>query len=250
MNPQLEATFWGLITGSALLIGALGGYYLKLTQGWIAIIMAFGSGVLISVLSFDLMDEAFQTGGIEASSIGFLIGALIYTGANVILAKMGARHRKRSGAEVRQDEEDNGIAIAMGALLDGIPESIAIGLSLLTSPGVSLVAVIGIFLSNIPEGLSSTTGMKKSGKSKTYIFGLWLGITVISGISAWAGYTLFDNVSPSITAGTTALAAGAVLAMVLDTMIPEAFQKTRSATGLIAVIGFLCAFYLSKSLVE
>lgn len=248
MNEALEATLWGLAAGSALIIGALFGYFFNIGQRYIAAIMAFGSGVLISILAFDLMDEAFETGGLMASSIGFLIGALIYTGANELLALKGGRHRKRSDQTTSENEEDNGLGIALGALLDGIPESIAIGLSLLNGPGVSLVAVIGIFLSNIPEGLSSSSGMKKSGKSKFYIFGLWLGIMLLSGVSAWAGYTLFDGLSAEITAGTTALAAGAVLAMIVDTMIPEAFQKTRTATGLIAVLGFLTAFYLTKSL--
>lgn len=249
MNHALEASIWGLTAGMALVVGALFGYFLKLSERFIAGIMAFGSGVLISILCFDLMDEAFETAGIAPTSAGFLIGALIYTGANELLALYGARHRKRSNAHLQNQEDDNnGMAIALGALLDGIPESIVIGLSLLHGTGVSLVAVIGIFISNLPEGLSSSTGMKRSGKGKRYIFGLWTGIALVSAISAYAGYAVFGNFSPAIVAGSTALAAGAVLSMIIDTMIPEAFQKTHQAAGLIAVSGFLIAFFLSKSL--
>ncbi|MEQ9439060.1 MAG: ZIP family zinc transporter [Cyclobacteriaceae bacterium] len=246
MNTGIEATLWGLVSGLALVIGALGGYYIRFSERVIAGIMAFGSGVLISMLCFDLMDEAFRTAGIKASTIGFLLGALIYTGANELLATQGARHRKRADGDLHED--NNGLAIAMGALLDGIPESIVIGLSLISGTGVSLVAVIGIFISNLPEGLSSTTGMKQSGKSKSYIFGLWSGIALVSALSAYLGYAVFGNFSEDVTAASTALAAGAVLTMIIDTMIPEAFQKTHKAAGLIAVAGFLVAFFLSKSI--
>jgi ZIP family zinc transporter len=140
------------------------------------------------------------------------------------------------------------MGIALGALLDGIPESIVIGLSLLSGQGVSLVAVIGIFLSNLPEGLSSATGMKKAGKSKTYIFGLWIGIALISGLAAFLGYTVFGKFSEETIAGSTAFAAGAILCMIVDTMIPEAFARTQKAAGIIVTIGFLSAFFLSKSM--
>lgn len=250
MSGPTTALFWGLISGFALVIGALGGYYIKFSKKSIAAIMAFGSGVLISMLAFDLMDEAFNTGGIFACSVGFLTGAFVYTGANEILALYGARHRKRSSQASLEKggDNDNAMAIALGALLDGIPESIVIGLSLLSGQGVSLVAVIGIFLSNIPEGLSSATGMKSAGKSKTYIFGLWLVITIISGISAYLGFAVFGNFSPQFIAASTAFAAGAILCMIIDTMIPEAFEKTQKAAGIIVVFGFLAAFYLSKVL--
>lgn len=122
-----------------------------------------------------------------------------------------------------------------------------IGLSLLQGGDVSTVAVTAIFLSNLPEGLSSSAGMKKAGRSKMYVLRLWGGIAAISGIAAVGGYTLFRDASPQIVAATTAVAAGAILAMLVDTMITEAFEVAHDYAGLITVVGFLAAFALSKS---
>lgn len=248
MSGALAAGWWGLVAGSALVIGALVGYFVKLPQRLIAGVMAFGSGVLISALSFELMDEAYKHGGILSVGLGFLAGALIYTSANRLVSAYGAKHRKRSGNQQpsQQDDSSSGTAIAIGALLDGIPESMVIGLSLLQGGDVSAVAVTAIFLSNLPEGLSSSAGMKKAGRSKSYVLGLWGGIAAISGIAAVAGNTLFRDASPQIVAATTAVAAGAILAMLVDTMIPEAFEAAHDYAGLITVVGFLAAFALSK----
>ena len=168
------AGFWGLFAGSALLAGAAVGYLAKVPQRWIAGIMAFGAGVLISALAFDLMDEAFHRGGFNSTAIGFIGGAVVYTLANVALARHGAKHRKRSGHQQPREDQDSGsgLAIAVGALLDGIPESIAIGVSMLHGGAVSLVTVGAIFLSNVPEGLSSSAGMKHAGRSAGYVFGV------------------------------------------------------------------------------
>lgn len=212
--------------------------------------MAFGAGVLISALAFELMDEAWQRGGFAPVAGGFLGGAALYTVLNLLLAHHGARHRKRTGVEHRaQDKKQNpqnGMALALGALLDGIPESIVIGVSLLGGGAIGLVAVIAVFLSNIPEGLSSAAGMKAEGRSVGFVFLLWTGIALISGLSSLGGFVLFDGVAPAMVAAVQAVAAGAILAMIVDTMVPEAFEGTHDYAGLIAVLGFLVAFTLSK----
>jgi len=248
MTPAIQALLWGLVSGGALLIGAVIGWAANVPPRVVAAIMAFGSGVLISALSFELMGKAFEVGGIRASAFGFLAGALVYTGANWILARQGAKHRKRSGEQQPSEDEDtgSGSAIAVGALLDGIPESIALGLSILQGGSVSVAMVAAIFLSNLPEGLSSAAGMRKAGRSRGYVFSLWAGIALVSGVAAFAGYSVFGGFSTFVIAATTAFAAGAILAMIVDTMIPEAFAETHDGAGLITVLGFLASFALTK----
>lgn len=248
MPTWIKAGGWGLLAGSALLLGAAVGYGVRLPQRLIAAIMAFGSGVLISALAFDLMNEAYARGGFDSTAVGFLGGAAVYTLANWLLSQHGAKHRKRSGDQQPSESEDagSGLAIAIGALLDGVPESMAIGLSLLGGKQVSLVTVAAIFLSNVPEGLSSSAGMRKANRSRAYVFGVWGAIAVISGIASVVGYVLFRGASPDVIAATTATAAGAILAMLADTMIPEAFEAAHAFTGLITVTGFLAAFLLDK----
>lgn len=249
MPLWLEAGLWGLVGGAALILGAAVSVLVRVPARVVAAVMAAGSGVLISAVSFDLMDEAFHQGGFLPTSLGFLLGALIYTGANVAITRQGAEHRKRSGynpQESQSGESGAGLAIAAGALIDGIPESIVIGTSLLDGTGVSLVTVAAVFLSNVPEGLSSAAGMLKAGRSRRYIFSVWGGIALASALAAIGGNILFADAGPLMLAAVTAVAAGAILAMLADTMIPEAFEEAHEFAGLITVAGFLAAFILSK----
>ena len=246
-----EAGFWGFVGGSALIIGAGVGYAVRLPQRLIAGVMAIGSGVLISAVAFDLMDEALTRGGLPATAAGFVGGAAAYTLANVLISRRGARHRKRSGSDPDAAQAragtDTGLAIAVGALLDGVPESVVIGTGLLAGGGVSAVTVMAVFLSNGPEGLSSAAGMKAAGRSATYVFGVWTGIAVASGMAAMIGYAALADAPPAAIAGVTAVAAGAILAMLVDTMIPEATEGSHEYSGLIAAAGFLLAFALTKA---
>lgn len=250
MPLEVQAGLWGLLGGSALVLGALVGWFVKLPQRVVAGVMALGSGVLISAVAFELMDEALATGGFGATATGFVAGAAVFTAANWGLSRSGGRHRKRSGGhrdERQQDSnEGSGLAIAVGALLDGVPESVVIGASLLAGGGVSMATIAAVFLSNLPEGLSSAAGMRKAGRSAGYVFGVWGAIALASGAAAWLGAATLQGASPALVAAVTAVAAGAILAMLVDTMIPEAFDETREFAGLIAVTGFLVAFALSK----
>lgn len=240
------AAFWGLVAGSALLLGALVSSLTHVPQRVVAAVMAFGSGVLISALSLDLMLEAADTGGFTAAAVGFLGGATLYTIANILVTRRGAHHRKRSGDQQAKASEGSGLALAVGALLDGIPESIVIGISVLGGGRVSSVAGAAVFLSNFPEGLSSAAGMRKAGRGNRYVFGIWGGITLASALAAGLGYLVFGGLSPAHVAAVNALAAGAILAMIADTMIPEAFETAHEFAGLITVCGFLTAFALSR----
>lgn len=248
---SVQAGLWGLLSGSALLLGATVGWFVPMPRRVIASIMAFGSGVLISALSFELMEEAWQLGGFVAVGTGFVAGASIFTFFNKALAASGARHRKRSDAGSREEHvvaapQGNSKSLALGALIDGVPESIVIGTSLLAGGTIGWVAVAAVFLSNLPEGLSSAAGAKAEGKTATYTFTLWAVIAIAAGVSSFAGYTLFADASPQVLAAVQGIAAGAILAMIMDTMAPEAFEGTHDFAGLIAVFGFLVAFGLSK----
>ncbi|SER74874.1 ZIP family metal transporter [Lentzea albida] len=247
MPQWVEAGVWGLAGGGALVVGALVAWFVRVPRDVVAVVMAFGAGVLIAAASFELVDEAERTGGLLPTAAGFLGGAVAYVLANVLLARYGARHRKRSTDQPTESEQaGSGTAIAVGALLDGVPESVVLGVSLLGGGGVGVAMLAAVVISNVPEGLSSVAGMKQAGRGPRYVFGVWGVIAVASGVSAALGNLLLDGASPQLVAVITAVAAGAILAMVADTMIPEAFDRAHLYTGLCTTAGFLTAFVVER----
>jgi ZIP family zinc transporter len=239
---MLEAAFWGLVGGFALLVGGVIGLKLPASQRLIGLVMAFGAGVLISALSFELTDEAFRRGGIDAVAAGMAAGAIAFFAGDWVIDHRGGNHRKRSGGE---QEGGSATAIVLGALMDGIPESVAIGVSLVGGGAVAAPVVVAVFLSNVPESLSAATGLTKAGHSSRYVIGLWTAVMLVSAVAAGLGYALLGDASGNVIAAIQAFAAGAILTMLADTMMPEAFEHGGAAVGLVTVLGFALAFFLS-----
>lgn len=245
MPIWLQAGLWGLAASSSLVIGAALALWLPLRERLVAGIMAFGCGVLISAIAFELIMEGYRRGGLWPVAAGALAGSLAYAAANAFIAKGGGRHRKRSG-EQQSEAGGAGLAIAVGSLLDGIPESIVLGIGLLGGEGVSFAVLAAIFLSNLPEGLASAAGMRKAGRGAGYVLALWSGIALLSAAAAALGAGLLGGAPPFAVALVNAVAAGGLLTMIVDTMIPEAVEGEGGAAGLLVVLGLLSAFALSQ----
>ncbi len=251
MSGWVAASLWGLLAGSALVLGTVLTLLVELPHRLIAAIMAFGSGAMLSVLGTELMADSVKIGGLTATLAGFATGAAVFSGTNWLLSKRGAKHRNRCGDCVEQSKESqlagSGLAIALGALLDGVPESLIVGLG--AKGGQANVAVVlGFFLANFPQGLSSASGMKQAGRGTFYVLSIWCGIALASGVAAGVGNLMLGGLAPQMQAIVKAFAAGAVVAMLAETMIPEAFEKAPSFIGLITAAGFFAAFLASNAL--
>jgi zinc transporter, ZIP family len=228
-----EAFFWGLVGGLALVVGAVFALARGMSERAIAFVMAFGAGVLISAVAFDLTEEAIGVGGGGATALGLFGGAFVYFFGNRLLERRGGG-------------EDTGNAIVLGALLDGIPESAAIGVTLLGGGGVSVSFVVAVFLSNLPEAISATAELKLK-HSTAWILRLWLGIAVASAVAAAIGYGILGDASDQVIAYVKAFAGGAILCMLADTFMPKAFREGGDKVGLVTVLGFALAALLSAT---
>ncbi|WP_226669379.1 ZIP family metal transporter [Metabacillus litoralis] len=239
---MLQAALWGAFAGSSILIGALLGIYTNLPKKVTGLIMSFGTGVLLGAASFELLSEAVAQGGLMATSIGFLSGSLVFTFSELFISNKGGKDRKRSK---KSNEHSSGLSIFIGTVLDAIPESIIIGVSLLGKGSVSYLMVIAVFISNFPEGLSSTVGLKKDGYSKKVILVMWLIVVLLASLSSLLGFTFLQHTSVSVISFISAFAAGGIIAMVASTMMPEAFEEGGAIVGLIASLGLLSSLFLS-----
>ncbi|MBX9755896.1 MAG: hypothetical protein K2X80_14165 [Pseudomonadaceae bacterium] len=240
----LQAGLWAWLAASTLLVGALIGFYWSLPRKVVATVMAYGSGVLIAALCFEQIPEAQRLGGIWPTLGGLLLGGVVFVAANEWLEYQERKHRSTSSGKAPVV----GLLIAAGAFLDGIPESLGLGLGLLGGGNVSLVMMIAILLANLPEGLASAAGLKAEGRSAAYVFSVWGGIVLLSGVAAMLGPLLMADLSPLWLSFALGFSAGAVLCMLVDTLIPEAFAETHAFTGLITLSGFMTAFALSNLL--
>jgi ZIP family zinc transporter len=238
-----EAFAWGLFASSSLLLGGGIALLVPIRERWLGLIMGFGAGVLISAVAYELVAEAFETAaGSGSLALGLAAGALTFFVGDAVIDRMGGEGRK---AMRRTAGAGSALAIVLGIVLDGIPESAVIGLGLLSGTGVSVAVIAAVFLSNLPEAIAATTGLKAGGWPARRIMGLWSLVAAVSGLASLAGYALFDSAGPSALAFVLAFAGGAILTMLADTMMPEAFEHGGKLVGLVTTLGFGLAFALS-----
>jgi zinc transporter, ZIP family len=238
-------SIFAVLSGFSLTIGAVLGNNLKFKRRTIAAFMAFGSGVLICALTFGLMEEAFKHGGFDAVIFGFLFGGLLYIGSDWLIHWFGGRkHKRRQHSNAKRDA--NGLMITFGSVLDGIPEAIALGISLFANQAVGFMMVTAIVISNIPESISSIPGLKKEGFSKKQILSIWISVGAAVALATILSYLFLHDLDLNTIGILESLAAGAILAMLADSMMPEAYEKGGYTIGFLTILGFLVAFIMSR----
>jgi ZIP family zinc transporter len=244
MPEPIQAGLWGLLAASSLVAGALMGVFLGVPRRVVALVMGFGAGALISALAFDLTEEAFVRGGTLLTGVGLAAGGLVFFLGDAALDRRarGARRQRPAG-----EAPAGGPAIVLGTLLDGLPESIVLGATLLGGAGVSASLLAAIFLSNIPEGVAGGRDLLEEGHRPRTIVALWIGVALASGLAAGIGNGVLSGMSIGPVAFVQAFAGGAILAMLADTMIPESFEGGGDWVGLATVFGFALAFLLSRT---
>lgn len=238
-----EALLWGIVASSSLVIGGVLALRFSIPSRALGLIMAFGAGVLISSVAYELVEEAFTTSsGNGVFAVGLFAGAAAFYAGDVLLDRFGAGERKSSAGK---QAGGSALAITLGIVLDGVPESAVLGLTVLQEASVSIAFLAAVFLSNLPEAIAATSGLASSGWRGSRILGLWVLIAVVCGLTSLAGFSLLDTAGPSTVAFVLAFAGGAILTMLADTMMPEAFEHGGKLVGLFTTAGFAVAFALS-----
>jgi zinc transporter, ZIP family len=237
---MITAVFWSALATVTLLIGMALAYRDVVNHKWTGLIMAFGAGAIISAAAFQLVLGAVvkEKGAFIPVGLAMAVGALTFYFADKWADHLGGAERMDfDGGQA----SGSGMGILLGSLLDGVPESLVLGLSLVHSPQVSLAFIFAVAISNIPQGLGGTAGMLTSGWARRRITNLWLAVCGLSILAAALGYGL-GHWFPGLTgAGIDAFAAGSLLVMLTDSMIPESFEHGGGETGLLLVLGFSVA---------
>jgi ZIP family zinc transporter len=231
----------GAVPSVGLLIGAVAGSLSRLPHYRIAMAMSVGAGLLLAGVSLKVAADAIRIAGPVPAAVSLLLGAAAFSGANALLARHGAAHRKRCGECIQQPIESqqagSGVVIAMGNALDAVPEAMVLGIAL-REPVVPIALVIAFSVGNLPVALSSTAGMRAAGRSYPYVVVLWSAIAIGAAIAIAAGYVGFGSLGHAWPPRLQAFGAGALLSMTAETMIPEAFHDSPRFSGLLAAFGF------------
>ena len=242
---MIEAGLWGLIGASSLLLGAVLALVLNVPPQIRGLVLAFGAGTLLGAVAYELVEEALGASitGLDVA-LGFGLGAGAFFTGSVAIDRMSGS-RSADGLPSRRTARSSGLALVLGSVLDGIPESVVLGLSFAPGAGVALPILVAIFLSNVPEGLSGTEDLSDSGISRARVLVLWAAVVVAGAVFAGLGYAIGSGAPQTFTVVAQAFAAGAILAMLAESMFPEAHALGGRAVGLATALGVAVAAYLS-----
>jgi zinc transporter, ZIP family len=234
---------WGALAASSLVLGVLLAFTRRWSAGVVGLVLAFGAGALISAVSFELAEEGIKVGSPQSVGIGLAIGAISYYLADGLIAdRTGTGPGKRG----RSDGDNAGLSLALGSFLDGIPEQLVLGIGLAGGQSISVALLAAIFVSNLPEGIGAATDMQSSGTSRASVLRLFLAVGVVCAGATAVGYAVADSISGELQAAVDGFAAGALLVMLIDSMIPEARRQAGRRAGLAAAVGFALASALSN----
>lgn len=240
---MLQSFAWGFVAASSLIVGGAFALRFGVGERTLGMVMAFGSGVLISAVAFELVQEAFdKEGGRGSVALGLFAGSATFYVGDLLIDRMGGEHRKHSGG---RQAEGSALAIVLGIVLDGIPESLVLGLTVVVTGSVSAAFLVAVLLSNVPEAFAASTGLAQAGWASRRILGLWTGVAAVSGLAALVGFAVFDSASAGTIAFVLSFAGGAILTMLADTMMPEAFEHGGKLVGVVTTFGFALAFAIS-----
>jgi ZIP family zinc transporter len=238
----IVAAGWGALAASSLVIGAVLALVRPVRRRPLGLVMAFGSGVLISAVAYELVEDAVAVGRQLTVGVALAAGALTFYVGNRVIDRLGAAGM---GTVRGPTSPESGLPIVLGAALDGIPESVVLGLTMSAGAAAGLPFLAAVFLSNLPEGIAGTAGLRTSGWSAPAILRLWLVVVAAAAVGAFLGATVLAGGGPELTAFILGFAGGAILTMLADTLMPEAFEHAGDAAGLVTTLGFGLAFALS-----